>query len=258
MTQVQTDGGKAYMPDHQVEIEPSARWVRVKLGGEHVADSKRVLLVRESGRTPVYYFPQDDIRMDWLETVSNGADDDKVYYNIKVGDKTASKAAWSYPDPGPKYAALKNHIAFSWHKMDHWYEEEEEVFVHPRDPYKRIDTMPSSRHVRVVVNGETIADTHRPSLLFETGLPTRYYIPQEDVRMELLEPAKSTTRCPYKGVASYWSVKAGGEVFRNIVWSYPDPIPECPKIKDLLCFYNEKVDLYVDGELQSRPETPWS
>lgn len=254
----QTDIGKAYMPDHQVEVEPSARWVRVKLGNEFVADSKRVLLVRESGRTPIYYFPQDDVRMDWLEMVSNGVDEDKSYYNVKAGDKAALKAAWSYPDPAPKYAALKNHIAFTWHKMDHWYEEEEEVFVHARDPYKRVDTMPSSRQVRVVINGETVADTQRPSLLFETGLPTRYYIPREDVRMELLESAKSTTSCPYKGVASYWSAKAGGEVFHNIVWSYPDPIPECPKIKGLLCFYNEKVDLYVDGELQPRPKTPWS
>jgi uncharacterized protein (DUF427 family) len=177
---------------------------------------------------------------------------------VKVGGRVASKGAWSYPDPPPKYAALKNYLAFVWHKMDHWYEEEEEVFVHPRDPYKRVDSMPSSRHVRVVVNGVTIAETRRPTLLFETGLPTRYYIPPEDVRMELLEPSRSTTRCPYKGIASYWSVKAGDQVFRNLVWSYQDPIPECPKIKGLLSFYNEKVDLYVDEELQPRPKTPWS
>lgn len=114
--------------------------------------------------------------------------------------------------------------------MDHWYEEEEEeVFVHPRDPYKRVDAILSSRHVRVVVNGVTVAETRRPTLLFETGLPTRYYIPPEDVRMELLEPAHSVTRCPYKGIASYWSVKVGEHVFRNLVWSYQDPIPECPK-----------------------------
>ncbi|MBI1882578.1 MAG: DUF427 domain-containing protein [Chloroflexi bacterium] len=247
------------MPDHRVEIEPSARWVRVKFGSEFVADSRRVLLVREVGRLPLYYFPREDVRTDRLEPATDAADEDgKVYWNVKVGDHVAPKGAWSYPDPPPKYAALKNHLAFAWHKMDHWYEEEEEVFVHPRDPYKRVDSMPSSRHVRVVVNGETVADTHRPTLLFETSLPIRYYIPPEDVRMELLEPAQSTTRCPYKGIASYWSVKVGDEVFRNIVWGYQDPIPEAPKIKGLLSFYNEKVDLYVDGELQSRPKTPWS
>jgi uncharacterized protein (DUF427 family) len=142
--------------------------------------------------------------------------------------------------------------------MDGWYEEEEEIFVHPRDPYKRIDAVPSSRHVRIVINGETVADTRRPVLLFETGLPTRYYIPSEDIRMELFEPAVGTTSCPYKGVASYWSAKIGDKVFRNIVWSYLDPIPECPKIRGLLSFFNEKVDIYVDGELQPRPKTPWS
>lgn len=254
----QTSVDDSYMPDHRVETEPSPRWVRVELNGEFVADSKRVLLLREVGSTPKYYFPQDDVRMDWLEPVSNGTDDGTVHYNVNVGDRTAKKAAWRYADPSGKYAPLKNYIAFAWHKMDHWYEEAEEVFVHPRDPYKRVDTLPSSRHVQVVINGETVADTHRPYLLFETGLPTRYYIPREDVRMDWLEPAQSTTRCPYKGLASYWSVRVGDEVFHNIVWSYPDPIPECPKIEGLLCFYNEKVDLYVDGELQPRPKTPWS
>ncbi len=250
---------EAFMPDHRTEIEPTARWVRVKLNGAYVADSRRVLLVREPGRTPLYYFPQEDIRLDWLESATGEADEEgKVYWDVTVGERTVKKAAWSYPDPPANYAALKNYVAFVWHKMDHWYEEEEEVFVHPRDPYKRVDAIPSSRHVRVAIAGETVADTHRPTLLFETGLPTRYYIPPEDVRLDLLEPAKGTTRCPYKGVASYWSVRLGDEMYRNIVWSYQDPIPECPKVKGLLCFYNEKVDLYVDGELQPRPQTPWS
>ncbi len=251
--------GHAYILDQLIEIEPSPRWVRVEFGGEFVADSRRVLLVWERHHIPLYYFPRQDVRLDWLEPAGDGTDEvGKIYWNVKVGDRVAKKAAWSYADPPAEYAALKDFIAFAWHKLDHWYEEEEEVFVHPRDPYKRVDAIPSSRHVQVVINGETVADTHQPTLLFETDLPTRYYIPQEDVRMELLEPAKGTTRCPYKGVASYWSAKIGDEVFRNIVWSYVDPIPECPKIKGLLCFYNEKVDLYVDGELQPRPETPWS
>jgi uncharacterized protein (DUF427 family) len=259
MTDIQTlltPGRDPYLVDHRVEIEPTARWVRVKFGGEFVADSKRVLLMRESAKLPFYFFPRQDVRTDWLEPA--GEEGEVVYWNVKAGDRVAPKGAWSYAGSSPKYAALKNHLAFAWHKMDHWYEEEEEVFVHPRDPYKRVDTMPSSRHVRVVLNGETVAETRRPTLLFETSLPTRYYIPPEDVRMELLEPAQSTTRCPYKGIASYWSVKVGDEVFRNLVWSYQDPIPECPKIKGLLCFFNEKVDLYVDGELQIRPKTPWS
>jgi uncharacterized protein (DUF427 family) len=116
----------------------------------------------------------------------------------------------------------------------------------------------STRYVRVEIAGETVADTQRPFLLFETGLPTRYYIPREDVRMDLLEPTDQTSRCPYKGIARYWSARVGDKTLKNAVWCYPDPIPENPKIKDLLCFFNERVDLYVDGELQERPLTPWS
>jgi uncharacterized protein (DUF427 family) len=112
--------------------------------------------------------------------------------------------------------------------------------------------------VRVVVDGEVVADTHRPRLLFETSLPTRYYIPKTDVRMDLLEPTQTSTQCPYKGKAVYWSVRLGDKVLKDLVWGYPFPIPECPKIENLVCFYNEKVDIYVDDELQPRPETPWS
>jgi uncharacterized protein (DUF427 family) len=143
-------------------------------------------------------------------------------------------------------------------KMDEWYEEEVQVFVHPRDPYHRIDVLQSSRHVRVEVNGEVVAETQRPMVLFETGLPPRYYIPEEDIRMELLEESEETTRCPYKGVASYYSVEVGDERVEDLVWYYPEPIPEAARIKGLLCFFNEKVDLEVDGEEQERPRTQWS
>lgn len=260
--QSSSDGPQAHSSDQRVEWEPSPRWVRVKFGGEIIADSKRVMMLRETGHRPVYYFPREDVRMDLLtateRTTHCPLKGDAAYWTVKVGDKVAENAVWSYPDPIPEQTGLKGYLAFYWHKMDAWYEEEEEVFVHPRNPYKRVDTLPSSRHIRVVIEGETIADTRRPHLLFETALPTRYYIPKEDVRMELLEPTETHTRCPYKGIASYWSVNVGGKVFEDIVWSYPDPIPECPKIKDLLCFFNEKVDIYLDGELQERPPSPWS
>ncbi len=133
--------------------------------------------------------------------------------------------------------------------MDAWYEEDEEVFLHPRDPYKRVDVLKSSRHIRVVLAGETIAESHCPHVLFETGLPPRYYLPEEDVRMEIMTQSGSSSVCPYKGSAVYWSAKLSGEVFEDIVWSYPDPIAECPKIRGLLAFYPERVeDIFVDGE----------
>ena len=143
--------------------------------------------------------------------------------------------------------------------MDAWYEEDEEVFVHVRDPYERIDVIDSSRPVAVVLGGETVAETRRARFLFETGLPTRYYIPRKDVRTELLEASTKQTRCPYRGIASYHNVRVGDSLYEDIVWTYPDPIPECPKIKDYLCFFTEKVDaILVEGEPVPNVKTPWS
>jgi len=251
-----------HVPDHTIDWAPSPRWIRVIFGGKTIADSKHVMLLRETNHLPVYYFPINDVRMDLLTRTDHTTHcpykGDAIYWTVKAGDNVVENAVWSYPNPIPERQYLKEYLAFYWDKMDAWYEEAEEVFVHPRDPYKRIDTLPSRRHVRVVVAGETIAETDHPHLLFETHLPTRYYIPQEDVRLDLLESSDSHSRCPYKGVASFWSVKVGERVFKDLVWSYLDPIPESPKIKGLFCFYNEKVDLYVDGELQPRPKTPWS
>lgn len=176
-----------------------------------------------------------------------------------MGESITEKAAWGYLNPPDEWAIIKDYIALKWGKLDSWYEEEEEVFVHLRDPYHRVDVLDSSRHVRVIVASETVAETRNPKLLFETGLPTRYYFPREDVRMDLLESSTLKTRCPYKGIASYWSVKVGNQIKKDLVWAYPNPILECPKIKDLFCFYNERVeDIYVDGELVPKPNTPWS
>jgi uncharacterized protein (DUF427 family) len=242
-----------------VVIQPSARWVRAYFGGVAVVDSKRVLLVFEPNRLPVYWFPVEDVRTDLLtparrETPASGIE----RWTLQVGDRIAANAAWSYANPGPERVALAGHLAFYWNHMDAWFEEDDEVFVHPRDPYARVDVLNSSRHVRVELDGHLLADSRRPRLLFETGLPTRYYLPKQDVRMELLEPSPTITRCPYKGVAAYWSVKVGETVFPDLVWSYPAPIPECAKIENLLCFFNERVDILVDGELQPRPTTDWS
>jgi len=142
--------------------------------------------------------------------------------------------------------------------MDAWFEEDDEVFVHPRDPYHRVDVLNSSRHVKVSVGGEVVAETRRPRLLFETSLPVRYYIPMLDVRMDLLESSDTISRCPYKGVASYWSVRLGGTLHADLAWSYRSPIPECPKIENLIAFFNERVDLDIDEERVQRPQTPWS
>jgi uncharacterized protein (DUF427 family) len=153
---------------------------------------------------------------------------------------------------------LSNFIAFDWNKMDGWYEEAEEVFIHPHDPYHRIDTLQSTRHIKVVINDETVAESRRSVLLFETGLPTRYYLPKVDVRLELLEPSDRTSGCAYKGIAQYYSVKIAGELIRDICWYYRYPTNPMAEIANMIAFFSERVDLYVDGEKQTRPETVWS
>jgi len=242
-------------------FESTQRRVRVFLAGITVADSRAVMLMLENKRLAVYYFPVKDVRLDLFVptsyTSNHPGKGQATFYSLKVGDRVAEKAAWRYLEP--ERADLKDYVAFYWDKMDSWFEEDDEVFVHPRDPYHRVDVLNSSRHVKIVVGGEVVAETTRPRLLIETGLPTRYYIPKLDVRQDLLTATNTSTRCPYKGKASYWSVTVKGKEFTDIVWGYPAPIPECPKIENLLCFYDEKVDaVYVDGVLQPRPITPWS
>ena len=250
------------LKEHTLYLEDSPRRVRVMFSGQAVADSRSVKLLHETALLPVYYFPEEDVRMDLLEESDHSTHcpfkGDASYWSVRVGHRVAENAVWSYPEPIDSAPPLAGYLAFYWRMMDHWYEEEEEVFVHPRDPYHRVDILESSRHLEVRVNGEVVAETQRPKVLFETGLPPRYYIPPEDVREDVLVGSEKTTRCPYKGTASYWSVETGSERAEDLVWYYPEPIPEAAKIKGHLAFFNEKVDLEVDGEKQERPQTQWS
>jgi len=250
-------------PDYKVALERSPRRVRAVFNGATVADSTGAHLLFETRHLPVYYFPRGDVRMDLLAPTEHHTfcpyKGRAAYWTLRVGDKVSENAVWGYPDPYDEVPELADLVAFYWDRVDHWYEEDEEIFVHPRDPYKRVDAIASSRQVQVIVGGEVVAETRRARFLFETRLPTRYYIPAEDVRMDLLVPSDKATACPYKGKARYWSVKIGDQMFPDIVWSYPEPIAECPKIKDLLAFFNEQVDeIRVDGVPVPRPLTKWS
>lgn len=262
MTETRESGFKTN-PDYKITFELSPRRVRVKFGDETIADSTSAHLLFETRHLPVYYFPKADVRMDLLAPTDHHTfcpyKGTASYWTVSAAGKTAENAVWGYPDPFDEVAAIKDFVAFYWNRMDGWFEEDDEIFVHPRDPYKRVDVLQSSRHVQVILGGETVADTRRARFLFETRLPTRYYIPPEDVRRDLLVASAKVTACPYKGTARYYSVKIGGEVFPDIVWTYPEPIPECPKIKDYLCFFNEHVDdILVDGVSVPRPITSWS
>jgi uncharacterized protein (DUF427 family) len=207
-------------------LEPSPKWIRARLGGETVVDSRNARLLHEHDRLPVFWFPEEDVRMDVLGESAHTSDD----------------------------PLLEGLVRVDWDAVDEWLEENERLVGHPRDPYSRIDVRDTSRHVRVTIGGETVAESRRTRVLFEGGLPERWYFPREDVRTDLLEDSDKQTTCAYKGFASYWSV--GDE--EDIAWTYHDPLHDALQIKGLIAFFNERVDLEVDGERSEPPRTQWS
>ncbi|ASR33743.1 hypothetical protein BAY61_00680 [Prauserella marina] len=244
----------------RVRVERGAKRVRAVFAGKVVADTTRPLLVWEVPYFPAYYFPREDVDSASLEptgaTRRSPSRGEGVLSTLKAGGKTAEDAATEYPDS--PIAALRDHVRFEWDVMDAWFEEDEEVYTHPRDPHTRVDILPSSRNVRVEVGGVVVADSGNPRLLFETGLPTRYYLPKTDVRLDLLVRSDKVTHCPYKGSAEYWSVNTGGEVVADLAWSYRTPLPESERVAGLIAFTDELVDVYVDGALQERPKTKFA
>ena len=242
-----------------VRTEQSAKRVRSYLGGHLVADTRRPVLVWEIPYYPAYYIPLGDVVADLVptgRTEHSPSRGDAELFDVKVPGATAENAAKRYQHS--PLEALRDVVRFEWASMDEWLEEDEPVYTHPRDPYKRVDILASSRHVRVEVDGVTVADSVRPHILFETSLPPRFYLPLSDVRVDLLRPSATQTHCPYKGTASYWSLQTGQGLHEDFVWIYRAPLPESQKIAGLACFYNEKVDIYLDGELQRRPRTKFS
>jgi uncharacterized protein (DUF427 family) len=235
----------------RLRIEPGLKRVRAYLGGEVVVDSYHPVLVWENPHYPVYYFPVADVRADSLtptdRTKHSTSRGDAVLYTVAVPGKSVADAAWRFTESPVE--RLRDLVRFEWSSMDSWFEEDEEVFVHPRDPYTRVDVLPSSRKVRVELDGVVLAESERPQVLFETGLPPRYYLPRIDVRLDLLEPSETVTRCPYKGSAAHLSARVGDTVHPDVSWTYPTALPESARITGLVSFYDTKVRVYVDGEL---------
>ncbi|MEM7142777.1 MAG: DUF427 domain-containing protein [Actinomycetota bacterium] len=209
-----------------VRIEPAPKWIRGTIGDRTVVDTRKAQLVWEHEYYPWWYVPSADVHDEDLATTS--------------------------------IDELPDHVKVDWSAVDRWFEEDEEVFIHPRDPYRRVDALPSSRHVVVRVDGVVVADSTRPTILYETGLPPRYYLPADDVRIDLLRESDSRTGCPYKGFARYWHLTVGEATYEDLVWGYDDPFPESAPVKGLICFYNEKVDLEIDGETVARPQTKFT
>ena len=197
-----------------------------------IVDSRRAVLVWEPGKkVPIYAFPREDVR-------------------------PGTAPAAIFPARGFADPDLDGYITIPWDSLDHWFEEDEEVFVHPRDPLVRIDALKSSRHVRVERDGQLLAESDSPVPVFETGLPTRYYLPERDVDPSLLADSDLQTGCPYKGFASYRDVLLNGHRHPGLFWYYQAPFREVSEIKGYLAPYNERVDLIVDGHPQERPAGP--
>ena len=245
-----------------IYFEDFPRRVRAELAGETVVDSRSAKLLHEHGILPVLYFPQDEVRMDLLEPTDKHTTcpwkGEAGYWSVRAGDRVAEDAVWGYPRPVDGAPPLQGYVAFQWHAMDRWLEEDEEMIGHVRDPYHRVDVLDSSRHVKVSLGGVLLADTRRPKALYETGLPPRWYIPPEDVMLEHLVSSDTRTTCAYKGRASTLSVRVNGATEADLVWTYPEPRRDAERIRGHLCFYNEKVDIEVDGEPQERPVSPFS
>jgi uncharacterized protein (DUF427 family) len=249
-------------PGRTIYLEPTPKRIRVEVGGEVIADSRDAFILHESGLQPIYYFPPQDVRSDVLEPTDRHTHCPKKgeasYYTIRAGGEAVENGAWYYPEPLESAPFIRGLIAFYFDRMGRWLEESEEIVVHPRDPYHRVDVVTTDRHIRVSVDGDLLAETDRALALFESNLPPRWYIPAPDVIAEL-EPSDTHTGCPYKGTASYYSVKHGdGDVAKDLVWYYEQPLDEVGRIAGRLCFYNEKVDIELDGVLQERPESPFS
>jgi uncharacterized protein (DUF427 family) len=235
-------------PDRRLYLEPVAKRLRVVVAGEVVADSSRAKLLHETGLMPVYYLPEDDVRHDMVtpseHTTHCPFKGDASHWTLTVGDDVRENAMWSYPQPLDGAPPLAGLVAFYPDGVDAWYEETERLPSHPRDPYHRVDVIPSDRHVTVEVDGVRIAESRHPTMVFETGLPARTYLPEEDVRMDLLQQSDTRTVCPYKGSADrYWSIPNDDGRLEDVVWAYDRPRPEASGIAGLLGFLDAEVEI---------------
>ncbi|HEX6579204.1 MAG TPA: DUF427 domain-containing protein [Jiangellaceae bacterium] len=237
--------------DLEVRVEPCTKRLRAYLGGIVVFDTVAARMVWEVPYYPQYYVPRADVRVK-LEPTGHRKPSrqrgDGVLWNVVAGDYEAVDAAATYDDSPVE--ELHGLVWLRWDAMDAWFEEDEEVFTHPRSPYRRVDILPTSRHVRVETRDAVLAESTSAHVLFETGLPPRFYLPKVDVRMDLLEPSDTVTHCPHKGETRYWSLLLDGHEIDDVAWSYPYPLPESTRIAGLVSFESKKVDVVVDGVRQ--------
>jgi uncharacterized protein (DUF427 family) len=262
----------------ELRTHPVRQRVRAKLDGATVVDSNRAVLVWEPRRVVASYaVPASDVAGDLVAfggppgrerpvQLGEGAPpvlDPRTPFtvhscpgrslSIRTGTAMLEGAAFSPDDP-----SLDGHVVLDWDAFTGWLEEDQPVMGHPHDPFDRIDCLRSSRHVRIEVDDVVVADSRRPTMLLETPLPVRYYLPREDVAFDLLRPSEVRTVCAYKGIARYWDAQVGDRVVEAVAWSYEQPLHDAVPVRDLVAFFTERLDLVVDGERVERPVTPWS
>jgi uncharacterized protein (DUF427 family) len=249
-------------PVPATHVEPVPRRIRAYLGGSAVVDSTNARYVWEWPAFPQYYIPAQDVRAGLLvnEDVTEDTPLGKVaVHGLSAGDGEAYRPAAAKVVVDPVVPELRETVRFEWSALDAWFEEDERVHVHPRSPYTRVDALRSTRHVRVELHGEVLAESSSPVLLFETGLPTRYYLNRTDVDFTHLVPSDTVTSCPYKGTTTgYWSARIGERTHPDVAWSYEFPLREVQPVAGLVAFYNEKVDIHLDGVALERPQTHFS
>ena len=262
----------------QLRYEPTAKRIRAVLGGATVVDSTRAVLVWEPHRiVPSYAVPVGDVSGEVVPAgaavpaTADGAGvrmpevsaspvlSPAVPFAVHTAEGQAADIGPDRPGAGfcPADPDLAGYVVLDFGAFDAWYEEDEPNVAHPRDPFHRIDVLSSSRRVRLELDGQVLAESSRPVLLFETMLPTRYYLPREDIPAELVRSG-TRTYCAYKGQASYWSATAGGHVLPDIAWTYEEPLHDAARVRGLIAFFGERLDVVLDGERLNRPLTPWS
>jgi len=244
---------KEDLPETFLYWEDFDKRIRAVFNGEVIVDSRKAKALHETGQFMVLYFPREDVDMNLLQKSEYQTEcphkGTASYWSVQTGGRKAENAVWSYEAPIDSAAFLDGYMAFFFDKMDDWYQEDEKVYAHLRNPYHGFEILSSSQNVKVTRNGEVAAESSHPRILFETSLPPRYYLPAEDVRTDLLRKSDYVTQCPYKGDAQHWHLKMSGDTVEDAAWSLPEPIGEGRKVAGYFCFYPDKVQVEVDGKL---------
>ena len=233
-------------PAHRIHFEADPRRLRAFVGDTVVLDTTGAHLLHETGIKPVTYVPLADIDATLLERTGHASHcpfkGTASYWSLRVGEDVRENAVWAYEEPLEEAGWLRGFAALYFDRVDRWLVEDEKVDGgRLRDPYHRVDVHVSSRPITVTAAGEVIAQCRRPTLVFETSMPVRAYLPRGDVTAGHLRPSDKTTSDPYMGDAIWWHLHAGGEMFPNAAHSYELPRAEAMKIAGLVCFGGEGV-----------------